>query len=71
MGLIRKNKARRSRPLSRYDAPGKSQVIRLRLSNFTPGKNRPFSEFDDIMELRHKEADEFYDTDRRNALFPE
>ena len=42
--------------------PRGSQAIRLRLSKTAPGKKRPFRDFDDIMELRHKEADEFYDT---------
>jgi hypothetical protein len=52
--------------------PGKCQTIRLRLSPTPPslphrgerGKrsaNSPFADFDDVLELRHKEADEFYD----------
>jgi hypothetical protein len=41
--------------------PGESEVVRLRLSNVAPGKNNPFSDFDDVLEIRHKEADEFYD----------
>jgi Glycosyl hydrolase family 63 C-terminal domain len=40
--------------------PGGSQVIRLRLSNVAPGKNGSFSDFDDVLALRHKEADQFY-----------
>jgi hypothetical protein len=42
--------------------PGESEVIRLRLSNVAPGKINPFRDFDDVLEIRHKEADEFYDT---------
>lgn len=50
--------------------PGQSEVIRLRLSDRAPaafgrdGKRaQPFgSDFDDAMERRHKEADEFYDS---------
>jgi hypothetical protein len=40
---------------------GCNQRIRLRLSKAAPSKKRPFSNFDDIMNLRHKEADEFND----------
>ncbi len=42
--------------------PGVSEILRLRLSNIAPGKDGSFSDFDDIMEIRHKEADQFYDT---------
>jgi hypothetical protein len=51
--------------------PGEIQVIRLRLTDrapaaFAQGDGRagtPFgSDFDDVLDLRHKEADEFYDT---------
>jgi hypothetical protein len=42
--------------------PGGSQAVRLRLSKAAPGEKRPLGDFDDIMNLRHKEADEFYDT---------
>jgi hypothetical protein len=50
--------------------PGASQVIRLRLTDHAPaahargnGKsNSAFADFDDVMQIRHKEADEFYDT---------
>ena len=48
--------------------PGASRVIRLRLTDCAPlapgnGKIRtPFADFDDTLEIRHKEADEFYDT---------
>jgi hypothetical protein len=42
--------------------PGTSQGIRLRLSNSAPGKNGSFRDFDDVMERRHKEADQFYGT---------
>jgi hypothetical protein len=42
--------------------PGKAQLIRLRLSPEAPeDARRPFVDFDDVFELRHKEADEFYD----------
>jgi hypothetical protein len=42
--------------------PGESQVIRLRLSDVAPGKDGTFSDFDDVLAIRHKEADQFYDT---------
>jgi hypothetical protein len=43
--------------------PGQSQTARLRLSPMAPKSGEhPFSDFDDILEVRHKEADEFYDT---------
>jgi hypothetical protein len=42
--------------------PRGNQTIRLRLSKAAPGEKEPFGDFDDIMKLRHKEADEFYDT---------
>ncbi len=50
--------------------PGASQVIRLRLTGSAPGtvapgngkSIKPFADFDDALEIRHKEADEFYDT---------
>jgi hypothetical protein len=42
---------------------GECQTIRLRLCKAKPkGSGTPFEEFDDIVELRHKEADQFYDT---------
>src|SRR5579864_937294 len=41
---------------------GKSETVRLRLSRSSPKEmGKPFSDFDDILEVRHKEADEFYD----------
>ncbi|HMF13348.1 MAG TPA: glucosidase, partial [Gemmataceae bacterium] len=40
---------------------GEYKVVRLRLTNVASGKHDPFSDFDDVLELRHKEADEFYD----------
>ncbi len=40
--------------------PGECETVRLRLSPANAGK--PFADFDDIVELRHKEADAFYDT---------
>jgi hypothetical protein len=43
--------------------PGENQTVRLRLSQSAPSKKQNlFVDFDDIMEIRHKEADEFYDT---------
>jgi hypothetical protein len=41
---------------------GECQVVRVRLSDVAPGKNGPFNDFDDVLEIRHKEADQFYDT---------
>jgi hypothetical protein len=41
--------------------PGASEVIRLRLSDAAFGKKNPFSDFDDVLDIRHKDADEFYD----------
>src|SRR5262249_44150593 len=41
--------------------PGACEVVRLRLTDVAPGKNNPFRDFDDIVEIRHKEADQFYD----------
>jgi hypothetical protein len=42
--------------------PGECQTVRLRLSEAPPpGADARFSDFDDILELRHKEADQFYD----------
>jgi hypothetical protein len=42
--------------------PGECQMVRVRLSDVAPGKNHPFSDFDDVLRIRHKEADQFYDT---------
>lgn len=42
--------------------PGMCQVVRLRLANSAPGKKRSFADFDDMLEIRHREADEFYDS---------
>jgi hypothetical protein len=42
--------------------PGECQVVRLRLSDAPPGKKSPFSDFDDVIKARLKEADYFYDT---------
>ena len=39
---------------------GKSTVLRLRLSDVAPGKDSPFGDFDDVLLVRHKDADEFY-----------
>jgi hypothetical protein len=41
---------------------GGSQIIRLRLSPLScQNGSDPFADFDDVLALRHKEADEFYD----------
>jgi hypothetical protein len=42
--------------------PGECEVVRLRLSEVEPDKNGSFSDFDDVLEVRHKEADQFYAT---------
>jgi hypothetical protein len=42
--------------------PGECQVVRLRLTDVAPTKSDAFSDFDDVVEIRHKEADQFYDT---------
>jgi hypothetical protein len=42
--------------------PGECQVVRLRLSDVAAGKDGPFSDFDQVLELRHREADAFYET---------
>jgi hypothetical protein len=41
---------------------GESEVVRLRLSKVAPEMDNPFRDFDEVLEARHKEADEFYDT---------
>jgi hypothetical protein len=41
---------------------GECQVLRLRLSNVAPSKSAAFSDFDDVLESRHKEADLFYES---------
>jgi hypothetical protein len=42
---------------------GECHTIRLRLSETAPAsKQNPFEGFDDVLEVRHKEADDFYDT---------
>src|SRR5215475_6832113 len=41
--------------------PGKSQVVRLRLSDKAEASRNPFHDFDQIFGERMKEADEFYD----------
>src|SRR5262249_31666227 len=42
--------------------PGECQVVRLRLSDVAPSRNKPFGEFDDVLKIRQREADEFYGT---------
>jgi hypothetical protein len=51
--------------------PGECQVVRVRLSDVAPGKNGPFSNFDDVLEIRHKEADQFYGTVIPRTLTPD
>jgi hypothetical protein len=49
--------------------PGASQVIRLRLTDLAPAavapgngqSTKPFVDFDDALQIRHKKADQFYD----------
>jgi hypothetical protein len=42
--------------------PGQAQTVRLRLTPTAPrATGNPFTDFDDVLEIRHKEADEFYD----------
>jgi hypothetical protein len=49
--------------------PGGAEVIRLRLSKVAPAvAARPFSDFEDVLAIRHKEADEFYGTVIPRAL---
>ncbi len=41
--------------------PGSAEIIRLRLSPAAPADAaNPFSDFEDVLRIRHKEADEFY-----------
>jgi hypothetical protein len=42
--------------------PGGCQVVRVRLSDAAHATNDRFSDFDDVLEIRHKEADQFYDS---------
>jgi hypothetical protein len=43
--------------------PGAAEVLRLRLSPAPPGSaSNPFGDFADVLELRHVEADRFYET---------
>jgi hypothetical protein len=42
--------------------PGECQVVRLRLADTALDKDGPFGDFDDVLEVRYKEADQFYDT---------
>jgi hypothetical protein len=59
--------------------PGKSQVVRLRLSDVNPatyglsnGRPKgPFGKFDSMLEARHKEADKFYATVIPSSLSPD
>src|SRR5262249_625279 len=42
--------------------PGECQTVRLRLCQIAPKRTADlFADFDDVLEVRHKEADEFYD----------
>ncbi len=47
--------------------PGEHQTVRLRLGTTAP-KGNVFSDFDDTMEMRHKDADLFYNTVIPRAL---
>jgi hypothetical protein len=42
--------------------PRECQVVRLRLSDVAAGKEDPFNDFDEVLSVRHREADEFYQT---------
>lgn len=57
--------------------PASSEMIRLRLSPLAPADSaNPFKDFDDVLETRHKEADDFYagvipkslDADQTNVM---
>lgn len=48
--------------------PGECEVVRLRLSDVAPGKNGSFSNFGNVLEVRRKEANEFYETVIPNSL---
>jgi hypothetical protein len=50
--------------------PGESQAVRLRLSATAP-KGDLFADFDDVLQIRHKEADAFYDKVIPDALTPD
>ena len=41
---------------------GDVQMIRLQLTDVASGRKNPFRDFEDVLEIRHKEADQFYDT---------
>ena len=41
---------------------GESRVVRLRLSDVVPDAEGVFNDFDDVLAIRQKEADEFYET---------
>ena len=41
-------------------APGASATFRLRLNDIAPGNGQPFPEFDAMVDLRRREADEYY-----------
>jgi hypothetical protein len=48
---------------------GECEIVRLRLSRAVPkGRGGLFGDFDDVLEMRHKEADQFYDTVIPEAL---
>lgn len=52
--------------------PGASETVRVRLSLKEPsGKGNAFADFDDIVGMRHKEADQFYDTVIPRSLTPD
>jgi hypothetical protein len=48
---------------------GECETVRLRLSQAAPRRTgNPFADFDDVLEIRHKEADQFYDKVIPHAL---
>jgi hypothetical protein len=51
--------------------PGDFQIVRVRLCDVVPGKIAPFSDFDDVLEIRHKEADQFYESVIPSTLNPD
>jgi hypothetical protein len=51
--------------------PGECHVVRVRLSEIAPDNIDPFSDFDDVLEIRHKEADQFYESVIPSTLNPD
>jgi hypothetical protein len=50
---------------------GQCEVVRLRLSDVAPGAESLFSDFDEIVEVRREQADEFYETVIPSSLTPD